>query len=282
MKALMTVDVEDWFQTENFKQRIPPATWDGQKLRVVNNVNRILDIMDKYNAKGTFFILGWIAERAPEVVKNIESRGHEIASHGYGHDCIYNLTPEDFRKDIQKSIDIISNITGKKLKGYRAPNFSITDWAVDILSDLGFEYDSSYFPVLHDRYGKLTKFEVEDKPLFKLKENFYEVPLSCIHLFGKNIPWSGGGYFRLIPYPLFKKGLQSILDRDHSFNFYIHPWEFDPGQPRVNDMHKINRFRHYNNIEKTESRFDKMVHDFQFQSIADFIQSQKDLSSIPA
>jgi polysaccharide deacetylase family protein (PEP-CTERM system associated) len=281
MKALMTIDVEDWFQTENFKQRIPPDTWGTQKLRVNNNVKVILDILEKNDAKGTFFILGWIAERAPEVVKAIQANGHEIASHGYGHECVYRLTPEEFREDLRKSKDIIENISGVKVKGYRAPNFSITDWAIDVLSELGFEYDSSYFPVIHDRYGKLTRFKVEDKPLFKLKEDFFEVPLSCLHLFGKNIPWSGGGYFRLIPYPLFKQGLRSILDREQSFNFYIHPWEFDPGQPRINDMHKINRFRHYNNIEKTADRFTRMVHDFKFQSVSDFIESQKQLSAQP-
>lgn len=275
MKALMTVDVEDWFQTENFKQRIPPATWDTQALRVKNNVNLILDIMAKNNAKGTFFILGWIAERVPEVVKAIQAGGHEIASHGYGHECVYKLTPEEFRQDLLKSKDIIENISGTKVKGYRAPNFSITDWAIDILQEVGFEYDSSYFPVVHDRYGKLTKFDIKDEPLFKLKDNFYEAPLSCVHLFGKNIPWSGGGYFRLIPYFLFKRGLQSILDREQSFNFYIHPWEFDPGQPRINDMHKINRFRHYNNIEKTADRFSHMVHDFEFGTIEDFIKTKE-------
>ena len=275
MKALMSVDVEDWFQTENFKQRIPLKEWDGQKLRVNKNVNLILDILERNNARGTFFILGWIAERAPEVVKAIQDKGHEIASHGYGHECIYNLSPEAFRQDLLKSKDIIENISGTKLKGYRAPNFSITDWAIDILEEVGFEYDSSYFPVLHDRYGKFTKFKVENTPLFKLKENFYEVPLSCVHLFGKNLPWSGGGYFRLLPYFIFKKGLKSILSRDHSFNFYIHPWELDPGQPRINDMNKMNRFRHYNNIEKTEGRFASMVHDFEFQSISDFISSME-------
>src|SRR6185437_7409391 len=119
------------------------------------------------------------------------------------------------------------------------------DWAIDILHEVGFTYDSSLFPVIHDRYGKLTNFDIKDEPLFRLKDDFYEVPLSCVHFMGKNVPWSGGGYFRLIPYPIFKRGLKSILKRDKSFNFYIHPWEFDPGQPRINDMNKTNRFRHY-------------------------------------
>ena len=274
MKAIMTVDVEDWFQTENFKQRIPPSTWENQTLRVKNNVGLILDIMEKNQAKGTFFILGWIAERVPEVVKAIQAKGHEIASHGYGHECVYKLSPEEFRDDILKSKHILEDITGTKIKGYRAPNFSITDWAIDILDESGFEYDSSYFPVLHDRYGKLVKFDLKDEPLFKLKDNFYEVPLSCLHMFGKNIPWSGGGYFRLIPYFLFKKGISNILKRESSFNFYVHPWEFDPGQPRINDMNKINRFRHYNNIEKTAERFESMVKDFDFGSIEEFIKNR--------
>jgi polysaccharide deacetylase family protein (PEP-CTERM system associated) len=274
MKALMSVDVEDWFQTENFRERIPRTEWNGKDLRVRKNVELILNILEKNNAKGTFFTLGWIATKVPQVVKDIAAAGHEMASHGFMHECVYRLTPDEFREDIRSSKKLLEDLSGQEVIGYRAPNFSITDWAIEVLSEEGFHYDSSFFPVLHDRYGKLTKYPIKDEPVFKLKEGFYEVPLSVVHLFGKNIPWSGGGYFRLLPYSIFRQGLKRIMQRDQSFNFYIHPWEFDPGQPRIRDMHKINRWRHYNNIEETEFRFTQMVKDFEFVSIKSFIESR--------
>ena len=194
----------------------------------------------------------------------------EVASHGYGHDLIYTLTEDQFRTDVKRSKGLLEDITGQPVIGYRAPNFSITDWAIDILRETGFRYDSSLFPSMaHDRYGKLEKFKVEDKRWFELAPGFHQVLLSCLPLAGRNLPWAGGGYFRLIPYPVFQRGVRRILRLKQAYCFYIHPWEFDPGQPRVNNIKASYRFRHYNNLERTEKRFRALVSDFSFQPIRD-------------
>lgn len=274
-ELLMSIDVEDWFHTRNFLNTIPKSEWDDIPSRVENSTNLILDILGENNGKGTFFVLGWVAERIPHLVKRIQREGHEVASHGYGHDCIYDLTPEEFREDIRISTDILENLTGEKVIGYRAPNFSITDWAIDILKDFNFKYDSSWFPtVMHDRYGKIKEHNIEDKPLFELMDGFYEVPMSCYKVLNKNIPWSGGGYFRLYPHQLFQSGIHGVLKQTGVYNFYIHPWEFDPEQPRVKTLSKSNYFRQYNSLGRTESRYRDMVSNFQFKTIRSFIESQ--------
>lgn len=270
MKALMSVDVEDWFQVENLNSVIKKSDWSLKEYRVEKNVETILEVLSKNNTKATFFVLGWIAEKFPELIKKISDNGHEIASHGYGHDLIYNLDKNEFKNDVIKSKSILEDITGKQVYGYRAPSFSITDWAVDILIDTGFLYDTSLFQSFtHDRYGKLTGFEIEDKPIFELKKGFYQVKLSCLSLLNKNIPWAGGGYFRMIPYFLFKRGVKNILIKQNIFCFYIHPWEFDPEQPRVKNIKLQYKFRHYNNLKSTKNKFEKLVSDFNFSRIID-------------
>jgi polysaccharide deacetylase family protein (PEP-CTERM system associated) len=277
--ALMSIDVEDWFHTRNFLNLISKSEWDALPSRVEESTNLILDILAKHDAKGTFFVLGWVAKKKPALVKRIKAEGHEVASHGFGHDCIYDLKPDEFREDIRISTEILENLVGEKVIGYRAPNFSITDWAIDILREFKFEYDSSWFPTIaHDRYGKLERYKVEDKPIFKLTEDFYEVPMSTLKSFGKNIPWSGGGYFRLYPYSFFKYGIKGILKQSDVYNFYIHPWEFDPQQPRIKELSKSNYFRQYNNLGKTESRFTDMVQRFKFQSIGEYVLSSKKIN----
>lgn len=270
MKALMSVDVEDWFQVENLNSVIKKSDWSLKEFRVEKNVETILEVLSKNNTKATFFVLGWIAEKFPELIKKISDNGHEIASHGYGHDLIYNLDKNEFKNDVIKSKSILEDITGKQVYGYRAPSFSITDWAVDILIDTGFLYDTSLFQSFtHDRYGKLTGFEIEDKPIFELKKGFYQVKLSCLSLLNKNIPWAGGGYFRMIPYFLFKRGVKNILIKQNIFCFYIHPWEFDPEQPRVKNIKLQYKFRHYNNLKSTKNNFERLVSDFNFSRIID-------------
>jgi len=278
--ALMSVDVEDWFQVENLRGAIARDTWNERELRVEKNVELILDILAASGTKATFFTLGWVAERVPGLVKKIHSAGHEVASHGYGHDLIYNLTEDQFREDVTRSKKLLEDITGQPVIGYRAPNFSITDWAIDILRETGFKYDSSLFPSMaHDRYGKLKKFKVEDSRWFELAPGFHQVLLSCLPLGGRNLPWAGGGYFRLIPYPIFQRGVRRILRLKQAYCFYIHPWEFDPGQPRVTGIKASYRFRHYNNLERTEKRFRALVNDFSFQPIRDALAGSPALAA---
>ena len=268
----MTIDLEDWFHTQSFNGVIPKSEWGQQTNRVVRTTNLILNHLDRNQIKATFFVLGWVAEREPGLIKTIQQEGHEIASHGYEHDIVYHLTPEQFRNDIRKSSEIIQNITGEKLLGYRAPNFSITDWAIEILVEEGFRYDSSLFPTFfHDRYGKLSTFKIENKPFFELKKGFWEVPLSSLELSALKLPWSGGGYFRLLPYNIFKIGVSLILKKKGIYNFYIHPWEFDPEQPKIKAMPKSDHFRHYNNLHLTTKRFSLLINSFPFQSVKDLL-----------
>jgi len=268
MKTLLSVDVEDWFHVDNLKQAISRDSWETRTSRVERNINLILEKLDKYNSSATFFILGWIAQRFPKLVKKIHSQGHEIACHGYNHDLVYSLSPEKFREDAGKTKQLLEDIIGERIIGYRAPNFSITDWSVDILISLGFKYDSSLFlTVAQGRYGKLRDYQVPSTNIFKLKDNFYQVMLSNIDVNGIKLPWAGGFYFRFIPYAIFRKGINNILRNKGMYIFYIHPWEFDPEQPRVKNVNFQYKFRHYLNLNKTESKFVKLLNDYNFSSI---------------
>lgn len=265
MNTLLSVDVEDWFQVDNLKQAITRASWDGNISRVERNVNIILERLHEYNSTATFFILGWIAERFPELVKKIHSEGHEIACHGYNHELVYSLSPENFRQDVRRTKDMLENTIGEKIIGYRAPNFSITDWAIDVLISLEFKYDSSLFlTVAHNRYGKLKDYKVPPNSIFELKARFYQVMLSNIDFVGMKLPWSGGFYFRFIPYNIFSRGIKNILKNRGIYIFYIHPWEFDPNQPRVNNISMQYKFRHYTNLKETEAKFIRLLKDYKF------------------
>ncbi len=267
-RSMMTIDVEDWFQVENLRSAISRESWNGRELRVEKSTNLILEILSGNQTKATFFLLGWVAEKLPHLVRTIQSQGHEIACHGYGHELIYRMNREEFHEDLKRSKGILEAITGQEVLGYRAPSFSITDWAVDSLMERGFLYDSSLFPSMaHDRYGKFTNLKVKDDPIFELKEGFYQVMLSCLRVMNKNVPWAGGGYFRLIPYPVFKMGVRRILEQKGLYSFYIHPWEFDPAQPDIRSIKRSHHFRHYTNLDKTESRFARLVADFEFSPI---------------
>lgn len=266
MRNALSFDIEDWFQVENMKAAIPFSDWDSLELRVARNTERILKILKDSDTRATFFVLGWVAERCPALVREIASQGHEMASHGHAHDLVYNLTRDEFREDIKKSKEIIESITGKKLYGYRAPSFSITKdsmWALDILKEEGFTYDSSIFPVsFHDRYG----FDKCDSTPFRWPNGLIEVPLTVYRFKGMTLPLAGGGYFRLLPYMYFKYFFRKLNKRNERFTFYLHPWEIDPGQPRV-DVPLNYRFRHYVNLEKTERNFRKLLQDFKFDMI---------------
>jgi len=229
-------------------------------LRVENNTRKILDLLDKYNVKATFFVLGWIAERKPQLVREIHSRGHEIASHGYGHIINYELSRDEIFEDIKKSKELLEGITGDKIVGYRAPNFSVTKDVIDALTALKFEYDSSYHPFSgNERYGQLG---VDEKGIFKLNKSLIEIPMSVWKNKFFELSVAGGGYFRLYPYSFFRTLTSSYLKKNDYMIMYFHPWEFDPEQPRVKDVKFSYSFRHYVGLETTLSKLDKFISQF--------------------
>lgn len=264
----LTIDVEDYFQVSAFDGLTDPSAWDSLESRVERNTGRLLDILDEYRVKATFFIVGWIAERHPEMVRKISTAGHEIGCHSFLHRRVPELGPEGFRKDTVRAKTILEEITGKPVLGYRAPSYSITKkslWALDILAELGFAYDSSIFPIHHDLYG------IPDAPRFPYAlagKNMIEYPISTALLFGRKVPVAGGGYFRLFPYPFTRTMLRRINDRERKpFIFYLHPWEIDPAQPRFENAGWKSRFRHYNNLHRTAARFQTLLEDFEFGPI---------------
>ena len=269
--CLLSVDVEDWFHLVgvglDYQFNRPHggiASWETRTCRVDYNTRWILDLLDEYQDRATFFVLGWVAERFPDLVLEIHRRGHEVASHSYWHRIVYRLTPEEFRQDLRRSIDVLQDITGCKVHGFRASTASITDWAVDIIAEEGLTYDSSLFPVAyHDVYGRLTGTR-NDLPIERLSNGLWEVKLSSLRLGGKYIPWSGGGYFRWIPYPLFRWGVRKIWATHGVFQFFIHPWELDNDPPVLQDLRPMYKFRRYMFIHKTRPRFRRLLGDFKF------------------
>lgn len=271
----MSIDVEDWFHVENLRGVVSRDSWNRREMRVERTMDRMLDLMAEHDVKATCFVLGWVAERAPGLVRRLAAAGHEIASHGYHHELVHELTEGEFASDVRRSKDVLEGITGERVRGYRAPSFSLTDWAIPVLEEVGFEYDSSFFPttVTRDRYGKPTTLEGADG--LKLGNGgLTEVPLSCLRIGGQALPWAGGGYFRLLPYRLFKSGVGRILDLGKPYIFYIHPWELDSGQPRVAGLSRSQRFRHYLNLERTESRWTALLADFRWTTIADLLRTE--------
>ena len=268
MNNAMSIDVEDWFQVENLRSVYPRSKWDEQELRVRVGTERALQILADGEARATFFVLGWIAERCPDLVRCIHAAGHEIASHGYNHDLVYDLGPDGFREDVTRSKQLLEDITGAEVVGYRAPNFSITRdslWAPEILAELGFLYDSSVYPMLyHDRYG-LDDYGLQP---FDWPCGLREVPMAVARYGKASLPVSGGGYFRLFPYRLTRAGLRRINQQNKRFTFYLHPWELDPDQPRENRVRASHRFRHYVNLSTTAKKLTRLVADFRFDTVS--------------
>ena len=265
-KNALTVDVEDYFQVSAFAENVSFNDWDKFPLRVEKNTQRLLDMFDEHEVKATFFVLGWVAERTKELVKEIVRRGHEVASHGYSHQLVYNQTPEVFREETLRSKKLLEDLTQAPVRGYRAASYSITSrslWALDILAEAGFEYDSSIFTVRHDRYGLPGSPEAPHLLTTPNGSSLVEFPLSTAKLLGYRLPVAGGGYFRLYPYFLTKFGLKQVNRRGMPFVFYLHPWEIDAEQPRV-EAKWFSRFRHYNNLDKTMVRFERLLNDFEF------------------
>jgi polysaccharide deacetylase family protein (PEP-CTERM system associated) len=269
--AALSIDVEDWFHTDNVRDVITRETWESRELRVERNTMRMLEILQSSNARATFFVLGWVAERCPQLVRAIAAAGHEVASHGYGHEHIYSLEPREFQSDVVRSKQYLEDLTGKPIRGYRAPSFSITDWAIPILQEVGFDYDSSVVQTIaHDRYGRLSGMDA-GRPIVPLRNGFHEVCVSCIRLGKRGIPWGGGGYFRFIPYALWLQGVRMIQRSGMPYIFYIHPWEIDPGQPHVAGMTASNSFRQHVNLHRCEERFAALVGAFEWTPICDLI-----------
>jgi len=258
----LTIDVEDYFQVSAMAPYIPRADWDNRECRVERNIDRILDLLQRHDTHATFFTLGWIAERYPAMVRRIVDQGHELASHGYGHQRASDLDEPAFFDDVDRAKRLLEDIGGRAVLGYRAPSFSIGDknlWALDVLLRAGYRYSSSIYPVRHDHYGS------PDAPRFahEVRPGLLEVPPTTLRLFDRNLPSSGGGFFRLLPYPLSRWMLQQVNRRDgEAAVFYFHPWEIDPEQPRVPGIDFKTRFRHYLNIAHTEQRLARLLGDF--------------------
>jgi polysaccharide deacetylase family protein (PEP-CTERM system associated) len=268
----LTIDVEDYFHVSALASSIHRDSWTSQESRVVGSTQRLLDLFEKFDVRATFFVLGWVAERHPQLVKDISARGHEIACHGYSHELVYEQSPERFRDETIRSKSLLEDIIGAEVLGYRAASYSIVRkslWALDTLVDLGFAYDSSIFPVRHDRYGIPDAQRVPHRISTPGKQSIVEWPLSTARALGFKIPVSGGGYFRLLPYWLTRWGLKSINEREQRpFIFYLHPWEVDPGQPRVSASW-LSRFRHYTNLERCEERLRRLLGEFRFGTARD-------------
>ncbi|GGY25392.1 XrtA system polysaccharide deacetylase [Pseudoduganella albidiflava] len=266
LRNAMTIDVEDYFQVSAFADHIARDSWPSRECRVEANIERILAILEEGGARGTFFTLGWIAERYPAMVKRIVAGGHELASHGYGHLRASDQTREQFLDDVARSKAILEDIGGTPVLGYRAPSFSIGPanlWALDVLQEAGYRYSSSIYPIAHDHYG------MPDAPRFAFypggTDGLLEVPITTVRMMERNLPAGGGGYFRLLPYALSRRLMRRVNDKDgQPAIFYFHPWEIDPGQPRIGGVGAKTRFRHYVNLERMERRIRALTRDFQW------------------
>ncbi len=253
MQPVMSIDVEDWFQVENLRGQINRDQWETLPRRVEANTDKILEIFAETNTVATFFCLGWIAERHTGLIQRIAAAGHEIASHGYAHRLIYEQSEDEFRQDIIAAKSLLEDITGRVVRGYRAPSFSITPEALRILQETGHQYDSSWFPVAgHDRYGHMDMST--DAAVISLQSGMKELRITTLSVAGRPIPWGGGGYFRLYPSGLFRTGFRSAISAAGGGCFYLHPWEVDPDQPRVANLPRSYAFRHYVNLRHTAGR----------------------------
>jgi polysaccharide deacetylase family protein (PEP-CTERM system associated) len=276
MNNLLTIDVEDWFHTSALDPYLGPNQWDYLESRVEPNVHRFLEILATHQTRATFFILGWVAERYPHLVKEIAALGHEIGSHGYRHRLIYDLTPAQFKDYLGRSKKILEDLVSQPVMGYRATSFSIvkkTLWALDAIQEADFRYDSSIFPVgHHDLYG------LPGSPRFPFRHinGLLEMPPSTVKFFGKNIPFGGGGYFRLYPYRLTAQSIRRINREGYPAMVYLHPWELDPHCPRIGHADRLTRFRQYVNLTKTEGRLHRLLSEFRWSPVQSYIDEIQD------
>ena len=275
----LTIDVEDYFQVSAFAPYIARSEWEQRECRVVRNVSRILDLLAAQDTRATFFTLGWIAERYPDLIRRIVREGHELASHGYGHERASDLDEAAFSQDIRRAKALLEDLSGTAVTGYRAPSFSIGTgnlWAFDCLARAGYLYSSSIYPIRHDHYG------MPDSPRFayRVDAGLLEVPITTLRVFNRNLPSSGGGYFRLLPYALSRWMLRRVNAGDgQAAIFYFHPWEIDVGQPRIPGIDRKTRFRHYVNIDRMEGRLQSLLTDFNWGRMDHIFLSQSKLAN---
>jgi len=294
---LLTFDVEDWFQVENLRPWNPPSTWHERELRVEESTRRILDLLDsmaaslspsgpssapssnsRHSLSSTFFVLGWVARRCPGLVREISSRGHEVASHGDSHLLCTDMNRAELEQDLTRSKAQLEDLIGEEVTGYRAPSFSVNETVLERIRGAGYRYDSSYNSfALHPRYGRVEL----PAPLkgngiaMEVRQGFFELPISNLRLLNRVIPWGGGGYFRLIPSFLFIPGVRRIVHTEGAYVLYLHPWEFDPDQPRVKEVSWQYGFRHYVNLDKTEAKLERLTKSFarcRFATCTDYLR----------
>jgi polysaccharide deacetylase family protein (PEP-CTERM system associated) len=272
-----SIDVEDYFQVAALAPAVSRESWPTREYRVERNTDVILNLLAERGIRGTFFILGWCGEKSPGLIRRIAGAGHEIACHGFSHQLIYTQTREVFEQETRRSKHFLEDTIGAPVTGYRAASFSITKqslWALDVLIDLGFEYDSSVFPIRHDRYGIPGASDDLGAISAPSGRSIVEFPMSAASFAGVRVPVSGGGYFRLLPYAMTRSGLRQINERhNRPFTFYLHPWEVDPGQPRLK-VSAFSRFRHYNNLHKCEGRLRRLLGEFSFSTMRDVLESR--------
>ena len=283
MLNALTIDVEDYYHVSAFEAVVPFADWERYESRVEKNTHRILDLLDAHTTKATFFVLGWVVERHPRLIRTLVARGHEVASHGYAHRRVYTQTTEQFRTETRRSKRLLEDTLGQPIRGYRAASYSITVqslWALDVLREEGFVYDSSIFPIRHDLYG------IPSHPRFchvipgQSGASLVEFPLSTLRLGGTNFPIAGGGYLRLFPYTYTRWGIRHLNRQEgQPAVVYLHPWELDPEQPRL-PAGKLSRFRHYTNLHKMEERFVRLLQDFSFGTMSEVLQTRGLLDAV--
>ena len=275
MKNAFTVDVEDYFQVEGFAGTIDRGSWEGFRTRVGASTATLLELLARRNVRATFFVLGWVARKHPEIVRRIAAAGHEIASHGMSHRLIYSQTPEEFQRETHDAKALLEDLAQRPVEGYRAATYSITRrslWALDILCEEGFRYDSSIFPMRHDRYGIP---DAEPKPHVLTTPGggrLVEFPISVLRYHGAKVPVAGGGYFRLFPYGFTRWALRRLNQEQQEFVFYVHPWEVDPEQPRVKNASAFSRFRHYLNLDRCAERLGRLLEDFEFDTMRSVLE----------
>ena len=274
IENILTIDVEDWFHILELPSEIPVKDWIELENRVVNNTLSLLNLLRRYNAKATFFVLGWVAQYCPDLIREIEKEGHEIATHGYSHQLIHHLTPREFAQDISLSLEYLSRVAKKPIRGYRAPGFSLTEdcsWALDILLELGLSYDASIFPLKRNHGGYENFAEEAGYVTTPKRKQILEIPVTCNEILGKKLYLLGGGYFRISPSWVIESGIKQLNRQGKPAMIYLHPREIDPLQPRL-EMSKKRTFMSYVNLHKTESKLEKILQKFKFNSIENIWQ----------
>lgn len=270
MNNAFTIDVEDYYQVEGFSGAIDRASWDQRESRVENNTARMLDLLAESGIHATFFVLACVAKRHSSIVRAIKAGGHEVASHGFAHQLVYTQTPEVFRRETRDSKAILEDQCQAPVIGYRAATYSITNrslWALDVLAEEGFRYDSSIFPMRHDRYGIPGSPTLPHRLTTPAGHSLVEFPISVLKYGPATLPIAGGGYFRLFPYAFTRWALRTLNARGQSFVFYVHPWEIDPGQPRIAGTSAGSRFRHYLNLDRCKGRLQRLLGEFPFDTM---------------